>query len=144
MSSSSVILVNFIASAKLRLRAGIVVADRSVNMSCSLSICRRISAMRRSLSSCWRLRSSSLSWSWRMRSSLSLLVSANALLRDVLLAAFPVLDHDAYHLREAGDLRQGVTRSPLTLGGCALGVSARFLHWLVRSSGSGCHTQDRT
>ena len=66
---------------------------------------------------------------------LSLLFTANVLLGDFSLAAFPVLDHDADHLRKAGDLRQGTTRSCLTLGGCA-----RVLHSLVCSSGSGCHT----
>ena len=109
-----------------------VAAERSVNMSCSRSICRRISAMRRSLSSRWRsehLRSSSLSCSRRTCSSA---ISFSRLSRSWI--------DDADHLREAGDLRQSSTRSCLTLGGCACGVSARFLHWFVYNSGSGCHT----
>ena len=139
MSSSSVNRVSLMDSVVLRPRAEAAATDCSVNICCSRSICRCISATRRSLfSRCKseRLRSSSLS---RSRRSCSSAISRSRRPLSSAISLSRCLDHDPDHLREAGELRQGATHSPLTFGGCVLGVSALILHSFVGRSGSGCH-----
>ena len=126
MSSSSASRLNLIDSVVSCPQTEGAATDYSMNICCSHSICLFISVIRCSLSSC---RSSVFAFLFSLPFPTfvflrDFLVVALSVLSDLSLLVFPVLDHDSDHLCDAGELRQGATRSHLTLGrGPDLGMS---------------------